>query len=214
MTALSGCTKLLEESNSQPDRTRNPNETYTTAQKTTTFSHKGTRTPFPGVESIYAGGPGGTLVITYFDYSHDASLRWWREEYPELRDLIEDGKLRLTLMMFPKPVDRWSVMLPAALFQVRAETDREAAWAFHESLVSAEEYSLDLIERTAADAGADPESVTAAARQRRRRNQMFADKAMGEDSGVELLPAMRWGFESIGGTSAADVRSFIKEQNS
>lgn len=211
----SGCMEIFTDG-SLNRFTDTPEQTgpYTTVEKTKTFSYRGTRTPFPGVEAIYAGESSGTLVIAYFDYSHDASLTWWREEFPELIDLIDDGRLRLTLMMFPKPIDRWSVMLPSALFEVRSRTSREATWKFHEGLVSADEYSMELLENLADKVGVDTDGVTAAAEDRRRRNQTFSDKAMGEDSGVGSLPAFRWGMERIEGTSADAIRGFVENRNS
>ncbi|WP_435146254.1 hypothetical protein [Halobaculum sp. P14] len=164
------------------------------------------------VQQTYRGG--GTLVIAFFDYAHEPSLVWWREEYPKLTDLIESGQLRLTLLMYPKPVTRWSVMLPSALFEVRAQTDRRSAWAFHEALVNLDgDYSLDAVAELATDVGADGADVVAAAKARRRRNQAFADKQFGESTGVETLPAFRWGRDPIDGTSAADIRSFVENRS-
>lgn len=209
-TATSGCLGLFS-TNSAPESDRGSDQ-YTTVEKTSTFGFDGTRTPYPPVQGIYRGSGSGILVVAYFDYSHDESLRWWREEYPELTDLVEDGRLRLTLHMFPKPVDEWSVMLPSALFEVRSRSSRETAWTFHERLVSADEYSMELLRALASDADVQPDAITEAAEDRRRRNQAFSDKAMGEDSGVESLPAFRWGKEPIGGTSADDIRDFLEEQ--
>ncbi|QLG62256.1 DsbA family protein [Halorarum salinum] len=205
-----GCLGLFS-SNPVPE-SDGTDDRYTTVEKTNTFGFGGTQTPFPPVQGIYRGSGSGILVIAYFDYSHEASLQWWREEYPELTDLVDEGRLRLTLHMFPKPVDQWSVMLPSALFEVRSRSSREAAWTFHERLVSADEYSMDLLEQLASDVGVPSDAITEAAETRRRRNQAFSDKAMGEDSGVESLPAFRWGMERIDGTSAEDIRKFVEEQ--
>ncbi|UIO99025.1 hypothetical protein Hbl1158_10825 [Halobaculum sp. CBA1158] len=187
---------------------------FTTAEATETFSHReGTRTPYAGVEQIYAGG--GTLVAVYFDYAHEPSIRWWREEYPKLSDLVADEAARPTLLMFPIPINEWSVVLPSALFEVRARGSRADAWRFHELLVeSAPDYSYDLLRDLATEVGIDADAVVAAAETRRRRNQTYSDRQLGRDSGVEgeALPAFRWGTDPIEGSSAADIREFVESQ--
>ena len=185
-------------------------EEFTTAEATKTFSYReGTRTPYAGVKQIYAGG--GTLVAVYFDYAHEPSIRWWREEFPKLSDLLADEAFRPTLLMFPLPVNEWSMLLPSALFEVRARGTRADAWAFHEALVeAAPEYSFDLLRDLAGDVGVDGDAVVEAARTRRRRNQTLSDRQLGRDSGVETLPAFRWGTDPIEGSTAADIREFLE----
>ncbi|SHH63073.1 DsbA family protein [Halobaculum gomorrense] len=189
-------------------------EEFTTAAGTETFSHReGTRTPYAGVEQIYAGE--GTLVIVYFDYAHEPSIRWWREEFPRLSDLLTDGAFRPTLLMFPILVNEWSMLLPSALFEVRARGTRADAWAFHEALVeAAPAYSFDLLRNLAAEVGVDGDAVVEAARTRRRRNQTLSDRTFGRQSGVDgdELPAFRWGSEPIDAESTAELRAFLEEQ--
>jgi len=187
-------------------------ESYTTAEATETFARRtGTRTPYPGVKQIYAGE--GTLVLACFDYAHEPSIRWWREEFPKLSDLLEEGAFRPTLLMFPLPTNAWSVMVPSAVFEVRARGTREEAWRFHELLVDrAPEYSFDLLRELADEVGVDGDAVVEAAETRRRRNQTFSDRQLGRDSGVETLPAFRWGTDPIEGRSAAELREFIEDR--
>jgi len=212
---LSGCLSWLR--NDQPEEPRGgwyTDESYTTAEPTETFSRRtGTRTPYPGVRQIYAGA--GTLVAIYFDYAHEPSIRWWREEFPKLSDLLEEGSFRPTLLMFPVPTNEWSMLLPSAVFEVRARGTREEAWRFHELLVeAAPDYSFDLLRDLAGEVGVDGDAVVEAADTRRRRNQTFSDRQLGRDSGVDAdsLPAFRWGTDPIEGKTAADIRAFIEER--
>jgi hypothetical protein len=215
LASTAGCLGVFAEgtSSSEP-RGGWHTDRFTTARATETFSHReGTRTPFAGVEQIYAGE--GTLVIVYFDYAHEPSIRWWREEFPMLSDLVADGAFRPTLLMFPVPINEWSMLLPSALFEVRARATRADAWAFHEALVhAAPDYSFNLLRGLAGDVGVDGDAVVEAARTRRRRNQALSDRTFGRESGVNAvdLPAFRWGSEPIDAESAAELRAFLEEQ--
>ncbi|MFC7096238.1 hypothetical protein [Halobaculum marinum] len=212
VAATSGCLGWFGDANAEPPGGWQTAE-FTTAQSTETFSFReGTRTPYPGVRQIYTGG--GTLVLVCFDYAHRESIRWWREEFPKLSDLLEADAFRPTLLMFPVPVDEWSMLLPSAVFEVRARGDRADAWAFHEGLVdAAPDYSFDLLRDLASTVEVDGDAVVEAARTRRRRNQTRSDREFARGAGVEAedLPAFRWGREPIDADTTADLREFIEE---
>jgi len=213
LAGTAGCLGWLRgDSDSDEPRGGWHTEEFTTAAATETFSYReGTRTPYAGVKQIYAGG--GTLVAIYFDYAHEPSIRWWREEFPKLSDLLADDAFRPTLLMYPLPVNEWSMLLPSALFEVRARGTRADAWAFHEALVDvAPSYSFDLLHDLAGDVDVDGDAVVEAARTRRRRNQTLSDRQLGRDSGVESLPAFRWGTDPIEGSTAAELRGFIEDR--
>ncbi|WP_435065035.1 DsbA family protein [Halobaculum sp. EA56] len=215
IATLSGCLGWLRDDEPEEPPDGWHAREFTTAEATETFSYReGTRTPYPGVEQIYAGG--GTLVLVCFDYAHRPSIRWWREEFPKLSDLLAEGAFRPTLLMFPVPVNEWSILLPSAVFEVRARGTRADAWRFHELLVeAAPDYSFDLLRDLAAEVGVDGDAVVEAAEARRRRNQTFSDRAFGRDSGVDAksLPAFRWGTDPIEGSTAADIREFVESRN-
>ncbi|MFC7137154.1 DsbA family protein [Halobaculum litoreum] len=212
LAGVSGCLGWLDDTDEDPPGGWQTEE-VTTAAPTETFSFReGTRTPYAGVGQIYAGG--NTLVAIYFDYAHRPSIRWWREEFPKLSDLLAEDAFRPTLLMYPVPVDEWSMLLPCALFEVRARGTREDAWSFHEGLVAAApDYSFDLLGDLAAEVGVDGDAVVEAARSRRRRNQATSDRALGRDSGVGAadLPAFRWGTDPIDADSAAGLREFVEQ---
>ncbi|MXR42338.1 hypothetical protein GRX01_13445 [Halobaculum sp. WSA2] len=216
LAGSSGCLGWLR-GGSESDEPRGGwhTEEFTTAAATETFSHReGTRTPYPGVKQIYAGG--GTLVLVCFDYAHEPSIRWWREEFPKLSDLLADGSFRPTLLMYPLPVNEWSMLLPSAVFEVRARGTRADAWRFHELLVeAAPDYSFELLRESAAAVSVDGDAVVEAAETRRRRNQTLSDREFGRDSGVDAdsIPAFRWGADPIEGSSAADIREFVESRN-
>ena len=194
LASTAGCLGIFAEgtSSSEPPGGWHT-ERFTTARATETFSRReGTRTPFAGVEQIYAGE--GTLVIIYFDYAHEPSIRWWREEVREGRELLADDAFRPTLLMFPVPINEWSMLLPSALFEIRARATRGDAWAFHEALVqAAPDYSFDLLRDLAEGADVDGDSLVEAARTRRRRDQALAARTPARESGARAasVPAFR-----------------------
>ncbi|WP_348609510.1 DsbA family protein [Halobaculum rarum] len=215
LVGTSGCLGWLRgDSDSDEPRSGWHTEKFTTAEETETFGYReGTRTPYAGVKQIYAGG--GTLVLVCFDYAHEPSIRWWREEFPKLSDLLADDAFRPTLLMYPLPVNEWSMLLPSAVFEVRARGTRADAWRFHELLVeAAPDYSFDLLRASAAEIGVDGDAVLEAAEARRRRNQTLSDREFGRDSGVDAgsIPAFRWGTDPIEGSSAADIREFVESR--
>lgn len=181
--------------------------TYTTVERTETFAElTGERTPFPPVQPVQVGS-GGRLLILFFDYDHAASVRWWRETYPEISNLVRSGAVRLQFGTHPLANSRWSMTLPSALLAVKRHHGNDTAVAFHHELIEAapnysEEFLRDLTERV----GGDPDRIVAAATERRRRDQVLSMRDFGRKKGVESLPAAYHPDGLLSDASAATIR--------
>lgn len=190
-----GCLGVFDGGGSTPDSGTpgTPDDEYTTVPPTTTFAREtGDRTPFPIVQPLGIGS--GKLLSIYFDYAHDASVRWWQETYPKIQDLTQDGQIRLDIGMYPVPVSKWSVMIPSAALTVKHSHGNDAAVEFHQTLVAeGPEYSFSLLRTTAESVGADPATIEKAARNRYRRGAAFDTKDFvkreyGKEYGRDDLP--------------------------
>lgn len=203
-----GCLGLFENDGAAGSSSESSSGEYTTVSKTTTFAAvTGSRTPYPSVPPIRLGAEGADLLVLFFDYGQQGSIDWWNETFSEVEPLIEDGSIRFSFANFPIPVSRWSVMVPCAVLEVRNQLDQNAAFEFHSSLVeTGPDYSLSEIGDLAEAVGADRTEVEQAARDRLRRNQVFASRDLGTRNGVEEPPAGYTGDEIIPEPDAETIR--------
>lgn len=198
-----GCLGFFD--GSSGNDTSSQSEEYTTVPGTTTFAQvTGERTPYPSVQPVTIGS--GQLLSVYFDYAQQSSVDWWNETFPQIEDLVEGDEIRLTLGFYPVPTSRWSVMIPCALLAVKNQAGNAAAVEFHERIVG-EDYAMSVLTDTADAVGADPTGVERAARDRLRRNQVFASRSFAVDRGIDSPPGAIAVDETLPDASAETIRA-------
>lgn len=191
-STLGGCLGMFsgESPENSPTGTELTTQTPTpTDQGYQTRTFRETPSEHPG-HLVLRGGGGPVNIEVFSDYAHDGSRQFWNHTQYRLRDYYlrsEEPKITMILRHYPSPVNKWSMFLPCAMMEVRAQMDILAQKEFHERLFENHypDYSTRDVEVAAGAVGADPDEVVKAGKERRRSYAIKWDLEKGEDYGLE-----------------------------
>lgn len=194
--SMSGCLGIFRHDSSNEKSTERRSQTATptsteSGYKTRTF--RATPDEHPG-QLVLSGGGGPINMEVFSDYAHEESMEFWtqtqnklREYYTSDPDTGGEPKITIVLRHFPEPVNKWSMILPCAMMEVRAQMDVLAQKEFHERLFENHypDYSISDVKIAANMVGADSEEVVKAGKERRRSYAIKWHIEKGEGYGLE-----------------------------
>ncbi|WP_284014834.1 DsbA family protein [Halobaculum litoreum] len=157
-------------------------------------------------------------VGVFEDYACPHCRSFATDVYPKLiADYVDGGEVRYEHRDFPIPVhDRWSWEAPGAARAVQDTAGVDAFFTFTRRLFAdgwengSMAYSRSLLRTVAADVGADPDTVVAAAGEGRYRPVIDADREAGADLGVRGTPTVVVNGDVIEGADYPAVQSAIE----
>lgn len=160
-------------------------------------SSRSTPADVPDLETPYLGEPrqsADIVVACWEDFLCPHCRQFEAQVLPRLRrELLGEESIRIERHDFPIPVDQtwsWNVAMAGRSTQQRAGL--EAFWAFTTRAYSRQSDLTDFetLRTIAAAAGAEPSQVVEDVRADRHRPTVAADRAAGQEQGVDGTPAV------------------------
>ena len=194
--STAGCLGVFGSGSSTEDPTETASPTATAVPtdpgyQTRTFHP--TPSEHPGA-LVPRGGAGPIDVEVFSDYALDECRQFLnhtkyqlREYYRTNIDTGEGPDISIVLRHFPKPVNKWSMFLPCAMMEVRAQEGILVQGEFHDRLFENHfpDYTIRDVEVAAAVVGADPDEVVKAGEERRRSYAIKWHLDRGREYGID-----------------------------
>ena len=132
------------------------------------------------------------VVKAWKDFSCPHCATFALEVLPKIEEnYINDGKVRYEHHDLPLPMNRWSWDVPSAARGVQDSMDDETFFEFADAMFEKQgDYSMDLIQRTATDVGADGCAIRGDAANETYKPVLEADKQRALDKGAQGTPAV------------------------
>lgn len=159
------------------------------------------------------GDPDADVTVTvYEDFGCPACGEYKLNTYPEVYErYIESEAISYEHRDFPIPADDWSEPVASAARSVQDQSDDETFFDFTAEIYRyMDQYSLDVIEQVADEVGVDGEQVRADADDVTYQDGLDADRAYGEQQGVEATPTVFVDGEHVEDWSATSVINAIE----
>lgn len=141
-----------------------------------------------------AGDPDADVTVMVFkDFGCPGCARYTEEVYPDIKSsYIEPGDIRYEFRDYPIPSDEeWSWKIAGAARSVQDQGDDEAFWQFEENIYGEfGNYSLEVIESIANDAGVDGEQVVTDTEDGAYRDELETEQERAQDAGIKGTPSV------------------------
>lgn len=144
------------------------------------------------LEVPVTGDPDAEVTVTVFeDFACGACGHYKTQIFPQVHErYIESERIRYEHRDFPIPVsNEWSYAVPSAARSVQAQEGNEAFFDFTSSVYQHQSnYTYDILEQLGDEVGADGSRVRTDAEEITYEEGLDADRAHGENEGVESTP--------------------------
>lgn len=145
-----------------------------------------------------AGDPDADVTVMVFkDFGCGACARYTLEDelnvYPRLKEAyIDPGEIRYEFHDFPIPAnEEWSWEIASAARSVQDQGGDEAFWQFETNIYEAfNNYSIDVVESVANEAGVDGEQVVTDTEDGAYRDELETERERAKNAGIEATPTV------------------------
>lgn len=138
-------------------------------------------------------GDAPVRMVVFSDFACPHCATFEQQVTPRIFDrYVSAGDVLYFHADFPIPVDeQWSYAVASAARAVFEEADSDAFWSFFTTIFDRQgEYSYDVIETVAEEAGGVGTAVREAAEEDSYRDEVDSDRDMGRDWGVQGTPTV------------------------
>ena len=193
---LAGCLNIIQSNKETEKESPRPSRTNTSTPTEPDYQTQTFRTPPDEHKGplVFSEGGGPIDVEVFSDYALQECEWFWNHIRNRLKDYltsdIETGDgpyISIILRHFPKPENKWSMFLPCAMLEVRAQQGILAQGEFHDRLFKNHfpDYSIRDVEIAASMVDADPDEVVKAGKERKWNYVINWDLERGKDYDLE-----------------------------